>query len=293
MVPLQSGSDLLPNGAYGQIQSFDIQTPVDHATAAPDADSVARMGTADVLVSFPAASNSIQDQVRTFTQMMTVEGGSVAMRSSVLENALCWVLNCSVCPAVYLGLNSTVAPQVPTGVPMMVVLQLRNGGECDGAAFLTTIQLPDELKLVSATPDYGSLTVSDNVISLAIGRVPGFQQLNLTLSLIPLVPGSVTIPVHIQAASAAAEDGQASFEVQGDRIPELGIARRGANSVLLNVSAQPGNSYFLQRAVLPLGNSAFVWTTLTNFIFAAPLFQMQDTNQPTNQGSLYRVRSPP
>jgi hypothetical protein len=123
------------------------------------------------------------------------------------------------------------------------------------------------------------------VITVSIGRLPGFQQLNVNITVLPLIPGLVTNQVQAKAATVLPQVWETTFEVTGDRVPELGIAESGPGTVLLNAWAQPGNAYVLERAVLQPVGQPLVWTPLTNFVFAAPVFQMQDIIQSTEAGA--------
>ena len=290
--------NLLPNGPYGSVGPFEIQTTADQATATLNADVLGRLtngaDAADVIVSFPSANNPNQDQVRTVTLLMPLDGpgdpNSFPTRKSLLQNGICWVLNCGACPEVYPSFICALDPAQPqTGSPATLNLTLGNGGECDGVGYVTTVQLADGLKLVSAKSDYGQITISNSTIFLSVGRIPARQQIGLTLGVIPVVPGWVTNHVHIQAASATARDEDVAFEVKGERIPELAIKASGKDTVLLTVWANPGSSYAVERAILPAQGTNFSWAVTTNFVFAPPLFQMQDKLQTTNSGVLYRV----
>src|SRR5262249_6609493 len=216
---------------------------------------------------------------------------SVTMRSEILQNFICWTLNCGVCPEVYLTFDFTVDPPVPqTGAPATLTLPLGNNGECDGAAYLTTVQMAEGLKILSATADYGEITTSNNVVFVYIGRIPARQRLNLTIVMLPTTPGWATNLVQMQSASITPQDQAAFFEVQGDGIPRLGIENSGANEVLLSAWAEPGAPYVLERALLEAPGSSFLWRTVTNFVFGTSVFQMKDAVQTTNSGALYRLR---
>jgi hypothetical protein len=97
----------------------------------------------------------------------------------------------------------------------------------------------------------------------------------------------------MQSASITPQYRTAFFYVQGDWIPKLGIEKSGANTILLSAWAQPGAPYVLERALLEASGSSLLWKTVTNFVFATPVFQMKDAMQTSNTGALYRLRGSP
>jgi hypothetical protein len=266
---------------------------VDSAFATSDADSDGTLGTNDVLVSFPKAADPNQDQVHAFTELMDLEGDgdaqSLAERNEVLENAICWLLNCNVCGEIYLQFSPAVNPPTPqTGVPATLSIALGNNGECDGAAFSASVQMAPGLILISATSDYGQPTISNGVVSLYFNRIPARQLFTLTITVLPVIAGWVTNAVHTQAASTTSIDDQFVFQVEG-----VAIQAAGSASVLVSAFAQPGLSYVLERARLPAQGAEFLWSPLTNFIFIAPQFQMRDAVPGAGRGSIYRLQSAP
>ena len=111
--------------------------------------------------------------------------------------------------------------------------------------------------------------------------------------MLPVLPGRLTNQVHIEAALTVPQDHEFSFEVQGDRIPELSIEQVGTDGVLLKVWAEPGRSYVLERSIFRPGGPPYLWSDVTNFLFAPPVFQMDEKIALTNPGYLYRLRQVP
>jgi len=178
-----------------------------------------------------------------------------------------------------------MAPQ--TGQPFALNLSLGNGGECDGVAFLTTVQLADGLSFVSGTSDYGQLSNNAQIVTLHVGRIAARQTIKLSLTLIPQAVGWVTNPVNVQSASSSPLAEDVPIYIEG-----LSIQRNGPNSVLLKVAGQAGWSYEIQESQLASQSSTYQWLPLTNFVFVPPLFQMTNPVPISSPGVLYRLKNP-
>jgi hypothetical protein len=293
-LPNTSGSPLL-NGAYGLVDAFNIQTDADQAAVTAGADALAQLNGTDVVISFPSSDNPNQDQVRTVTQLFALESppdtNSFAMRKALFQNAICWMLQCGACAAVYPTFGFDTDPFTPeTGVPVTINLRVGNNGECDAVAFVANVQLADGLKFVSATADFGKITQSNQVVSLTVGRISGRQIIDLAITVIPQVPGWLTNQVDLGTASTIPQTRIAAFEVQGVAIPQFSILRSGPNEIMLRLSnAESGSTFSLQRVILQPDTPNFPWTTITNFSFTPPDFEMTVQLPPTNSAALYRV----
>jgi hypothetical protein len=212
------------------------------------------------------------------------------MRKGVFQNAICWMLHCGACSAVYPTFSyqlDSLSPQ--TGVPLTIRLSLGNNGECDAASFLTQVQLPAGLTFVSATSDFGRVTQTNQVVFLSSARLPARSLINLGITVIPQAPGWFTNEVLIETASSMPQTRTAAFEVQGVAFPQWEIVRSSPGTILLKLSnAESGRSYTIQRAILEPDSSGYLWTSLTNLSFSPPVFQLVDQIC-TNGAALYRV----
>jgi hypothetical protein len=296
VVPLpNTQGDPLLNGPYGPVGVFTLQSNVGQATVTPDADSLAQLTGGDVIVRFPSANDINQNQTRTVTQLFSLDSpgdtNSFPIRTSLIQNSICWLLQCGACASVYPTFGFEVSPLVPeAGIPTTLTMTLGNSGECDGVGYVTTVQLADGLTFVSATSDIGRITQSNQVVSLHGGRLPARQSINFAITVVPQVPGWFTNQVYIQSGSTVPQNRVADFEVIGDALPHWQIALNGPNTVVLSfINGASGRSYSVQRALLQRQSSNYLWTTFTNFTFTPPEFQVLDQVQSSNNGALYRV----
>ena len=290
-----AGGNPLLNGPYGFVDTFNVQTDADQATVTPDADSVAQMNGADVMATFPSINDPNQDQIRTTTMLFALDSptdtNSFVMRRGVFQNAICWLLYCGACSAVYPSFGFDIDPLTPeTGVPVTINLRLGNSGECDAVEFVANVRLADGLQFVSATSDLGKVTQSNQLVSLAVTRIAGRQTVDLSITVVAQAPGWFTNQVDLETATTTPQTRTAGFEVQGVAIPQFSIQRSGANAIVLTlINAQAGSSFALQRAILLPNTSTYLWTTFTNFSFSPPQFQTTDQIPPTSSAVLYRV----
>jgi hypothetical protein len=296
VVPLASAQgDPLLSGAYGPVGTFFLQTDMAQATVTSDADSLAQLNGGDVIVSFPSASDPNQNQVRTVTQLFSLDSAgdtnSLPMRKSLFENAICWLLQCGACPEVYPSFNFSVSPMLPQmGETNVLTLSLGNSGECDGVGFVTTIQLASGLTFVSATCGIGRITYTNQVVTLYGGRLPARQTFDLTITLVPRIPGWFTNSVLIQSGSTAPQTEEAVFQVAGTVSAQLSIGLGPLNSILLKVTGgQSGGLYMIQRAILRTNTLSLPWTSITNFSLTPPEFDSTDQILSPNSGVLYQV----
>jgi hypothetical protein len=297
VVPLPNAQgDPMLNGAYGSVGTFMLQSALDQTTVTADADSMAQFNGGDVVVRFPSANDPNQNQVRTVTQLFSLDSpgdtNSFPMRMSLFQNTICWLLQCGACPAVFPTFGYTVDPLVPqTGTPITLTLSLGNSGECDGVGYFTTVRLAQGLKYVSATSDFGRVTYTNQVVSLYGGRLPARQSINFSITVIAQIPGSLTNQVFIQSASSPSQSHDAVIDIQGNALnPQWQIQVTSTNTVRLSLSnAVSGQSYAIQRAIIHPGLPNFLWTTITNFTFIPPEFDLIDQIQSTNSGALYKA----
>jgi hypothetical protein len=290
-----SQGDPLINGPYGSVAGFVIQTEVEFATVTPDADSLGQLNGGDVIVTYPSANDPNQDQTRTVTLLFSLNSpgdtNSYPMRKSLFQNAICWLLQCGACAAVYPSYGFEVNPLVPrTGEPATLTLSLGNDGECDGVGYTAIVHLAEGLNFVSATSDYGRITSTNQVISLYGGRISARQHITLEITVVPQVPGWFTNQVDIESGSTIPQTHAAIFETQGDALPQWSIELSPPNAVLLRfTNAEPGRSYIVQRAILQPGTTIYRWITFTNFQFTPPEFRLREQIQGTNSGAIYQA----
>jgi len=290
----QNQANPVINGAYGLLEVFNIDSPLDQATVTPDADSLAQVNGSDIIVAYPSVYGSNPEAVPTVTQLFPVEllgdTNSVVMRKGVFQNAICWMLRCGACSAVYPTFSyqlDSLSPQ--TGVPLTLSLSLGNSGECDAVSFLAQVQLSAGLTFVSATSDFGRVTQTNQIVSLSSARIRARTIIHLAITVVPQAPGWFTNEVLIETASSTPQTRTAAFEVQGVALPQWKIVRSAPGMILLILSnAESGRSYTVQRAILEPDNSDYLWSNLTNLSFSPPVFQLLDQIC-TNGAALYRL----
>ena len=293
----QPGSIL--NGRFANVTDFTYTNAVDRLTLDFDATSIASANGADLLVHYPPVDVTDFGQTRGASQGFRVTGGgdSLLPRKELFQNTVCWLMRCSFCPLVYLGVRHSDVPEtVNVGDEFTFTVTVGNNGECIGFGAILTNQLPAGVSLVSFNYSQGAgveYNAQNRTLTWRVGSVVSGSENNALLSLTvkALQPG-----VFRNVACATAnyelfdESNCDEFElrIEGTAIPEppsLSFIRTGQDLLELRLSGQPGSSYQIQAS-----SDLLHWLQWTNAV--GPLFYIEIPT-PALSGSpmrFYRAR---
>ena len=291
------------NGTYGTVTPFQVQATVEDARATTDADAFARIGAADVLVSFPPLGAPDLGQTRSFTQTIPLAAGgdetSVAERRIVFKNAVCWLLDCIRCAVIHLAVLEDEARYEPaparTGDLLKWTAVLAQTAECPATGVSAEVHLAPGLEFVGALTPQGEVSEAGGVVTFHLGRLSVGRPVTVELTLRPRLPGTMTNRFEFRANGLDSRNGysltqEVLFDVVGDPVPLLAIERLEPGQLRLKVVAQPGASYVLERSAESNGVGSLRWTTVSNFVFALPDRQIIEPVPANAPPTFYRVR---
>ncbi len=284
-------------GRFGAVATLPAGAGVAEGRAMSDAVALARVGTSDVLVASPPASALDPSLPRSLTQLFASPAGGTAeadaKRLSYFRNAVCWLFACDSCTRVSLTAETSIGGEVRAGVPVSLTVTLGNSGECDASAYQARITLAGGLQLVGGSTDYGWLQVEAGVVTVRAERLVSGDRFVLVLAVNPTISGNLTNIVEVRSLAVPLRRTEWVLSSAGDRAPELRIALGLGGDLKLQVTAEPGRSYLLERATQAGGNGPYQWSTATSFQYSPPVFEWHDRVVKTNAAMLYRVRSAP
>jgi uncharacterized repeat protein (TIGR01451 family) len=185
----QPGSIL--TGRSGSIEDFTYTNDVALAQVAAGATSLASAGGATLFAQYPDANTTDTGQARTVSQAFRVTTGgdaaSLLDRKALFQNSVCWLLRCSYCDLIGLGVVASDLPEnLKVGDQFTFTITISNNGECVAAATVLTNQLPAGLSLVSYDFNQGvsvDYSPQDHTLIWRVGTVVSGTENNAIISL--------------------------------------------------------------------------------------------------------------
>jgi len=244
-VAMQSSNstDKILHGPFATVTSFAYPGAVDLATNT-DADTQV-MGTdggADVLLAYPSEEViNPGETTRRFTQQVRVvppgaSADAINQLRGLFQNVVYWLLG-GKCTDGTADLTLSAQPdpaQVPAqvGQPLKYQLVVAPGVGCDRTGVLVSNVLPVGVQFLSASSEQGTWAydASNRVVNFYLGLVPNASSPLLTVTVVPVEPGTITDAAGVRLDNAI--QGLVYFvtnmtEVQPgpDLTPRLSIAR--------------------------------------------------------------------
>jgi uncharacterized repeat protein (TIGR01451 family) len=290
------------NGRFGYVLDFAYPAEVDVTTVVgADAYRLASSGSSDVLV----ANQDSGTGERTVSQDFLVIDGtgdadSISERQRVFQNAVWWLLRKPVCNLTDLVITESASSNpAQTGQQLDYTLTVQRSGECDGTGVVVTDVLPPGVQFVSADTPQGTWAEADGVVTFHLGALQDVF-LQLTVSVIPSQPGSITNIVRIRgnesdqnlnnnSASLAVQVQGAAVTVQSadsGASPEakLSLLRTADGLVLIQVRSAAAADWILESSI-----DLVRWTPRTQFTTGTAVTQF--TDRPEGRQTFYRLRA--
>jgi uncharacterized repeat protein (TIGR01451 family) len=245
-----SVSNPILDGTYGNVSSFSAPADFDMTTVTnANASALAQSGSTVVLAAFPSPNIADAGQTRIVTQNFEVGGGtdanSLIQRHTLFLNAVCWLMRCTACSQVGLGLSATITPSQPAvGQPVTYQWVVGNNGECDGTGTILTSQLPPGAQFIGAESEFGTWNYNPTLgeVVFDLGQLPrGAVQVSFTI--IAPQAGTFTNTMNISINGVPPNQGQVVTQVMG-----LSLVRFGQTNYVLELSGASGQSYEIQTS---------------------------------------------
>ena len=280
---------------YAEFQPFVYGGGLESAVADPTVDVLVRGADTPVLLAYPSAHQD--DRItRTLTQNFRVgQSGDDSGRQQerLFRSAIAWLIQCGDCPQSDMQINAfeTLANQFTIGEPFDLKLTLRHSGACDPTGVTVTNSLPDGVRLISATP--ANYLARPGRVSFRLGRLPNGIETNVTLTLVPLVGGSLTVGACVSSngRDAFPADNCATLElnVGYPAQPRLRISRL-PGQVRLDFAGDPARAYALECSTNLLASPANRWREANLPLRTNDGLYFLDATLPPVKA--YRVRGP-
>ncbi len=254
---------IIRRGKAGDVADFDYPFSEPTGTRSELAQEwvLARAGAREILIAVP--DDPEEGTGRRLSQSFQVTAGgdtpSRTERKRLFQNAVWWLLDCSLCSNLNLTPVVSVEPApAPDEGDFAVTIRVHPSGACEALAVRVTCQLSPNLGFVRAESERGSWSVLSDlgIVTFVLGRLPNGIDETIQVVARPLRSGAATVRVAIQslnetAGALADNEATVSLDVQGP--PGLGIRRRLPGILELEVGGNPGVSYRIEAALSPTG----------------------------------------
>ena len=264
----QGGFELL-SGRFGELVPFQYELSLEDSLGTGDVDVLAFSGGSDLAVVHPPFSNFDDSVARTLTQnFFVVEGGdaeSVLERKRFFQNSVCWLLRCSRCTNVDLGVQIVESPtETELGSPFEVSIRLVNNGACEATAAQVLALLPPSLRVNDVGFNQGldwEFSAETGNLIIDLGRVgrgdPAAVEVQISLS--SVLPGELDWELCSRSSNTVDACRNLGLSIEGILPPELFVRRVSDSEIELTLKADQGPRYSIQES-----SDLRAWSTMTS-----------------------------
>lgn len=265
-----SAAAIVRSGKVGDVQSFDypFSNPVSSRPEPGRETVLATAGGADVLVAL-SADDLIPPARRVSQAFLVARGGTGASRTErkrLFQNAVWWLLRCSLCSNLNVAVEASFAPASDTPTDdLLVNIRIPASGACAALGVHATCTLSDHLRAVSTETDRGIAFIEPDgrSVRFQLGSLASADFATLQVRVRPVRSGDAGAEIRVESLNegpGALGDNLARLVTAVAGPPSLTIIRRAAASIDLAVQGTPGNTLRIESSPSLNGPWRDTWT---------------------------------